>query len=42
MQPYNMYFKRVLHLTAQRILEICEAMQLSEEITEKIWTIMKI
>jgi hypothetical protein len=41
MQPYNMFFKRVLHLTAQRILDLGESMQLAEEVIEKIWTIMK-
>lgn len=37
-----MFFKRVLHLASQRILELGEALNLSEEILEKIWLIMKL
>ena len=37
-----MFFKRVLHLAAQRIMDLAEALSLNEEIQEKIWTIMKI
>lgn len=42
MQPYNMFFKRVLHLSAQRIYELCELLGVKEEVKEKIWGIMKI
>jgi len=42
MQPYNMFFKRVLHLAAQRINELCELLNIKEDIQECIWTIMKI
>ena len=41
MQPYNMFFKRVLHLAAQRIYELCELIGIKEEIKEIIWSIMK-
>lgn len=37
-----MFFKRVLHLTAQRVLELGEGLNLSEEVIEKIWLIMKV
>jgi hypothetical protein len=42
MQPYNMFFKRVLHLTAQRIYELCEHLGVKEDVKEKIWVIMKV
>lgn len=42
MQPYNMFFKRVLHLSAQRIDDLGQAMQLTSDLIEKIWAIMKI
>lgn len=42
MQSYNMFFKRVLHLASQRILDLGEAMNLGEEILEKSWIIMKL
>lgn len=41
MQPFNMFFKRVLHLTAQRIYEMCELLGIKEEVKERIWSIMK-
>lgn len=37
-----MFFKRLLHLTAARVQEFGESLNLSEEITEKIWAIMKL
>ena len=42
MQSYNMFFKRVLHLSALRINEMCEMLNISEDVKERIWTIMKI
>ena len=42
MQSYNMFFKRVLHLAAQRIMELGEALNLNEDVMEKVWTIQKI
>lgn len=42
MQPFNMFFKRVLHLSAQRIFELGEALNISEDVKEKIWAIMKV
>ncbi len=42
MQPYNMFFKRVLHLAAYRIYELCEMLGIKEEVKEKIWAVMKI
>lgn len=42
MQPFNMFFKRVLHLTASRIFELSDALELAEDLKEKIWTIMKV
>ena len=41
MQPFNMFFKRVLHLAAQRVFELTESLGISEDIKEKVWTIMK-
>jgi hypothetical protein len=37
-----MYFKRVLHLAAQRIFELSDLLNIIEEVKEKIWTIMKV
>jgi len=37
-----MFFKRLLHLTAERVMELGESLKLDEEVIEKIWTIMKI
>jgi retinoblastoma-like protein 1 len=37
-----MFFKRLLHLAAQRVLELGEGLKLDEDVIEKIWTIMKI
>lgn len=42
MQPFNMFFKRILHLTAQRVYELCEMLGINEETKERIWTIMKL
>ena len=42
MQPCYMFFKRVLHLSAQRINDICEILAIKDDIKEKIWTIMKV
>ena len=42
MQPYNMFFKRVLHLAAQRIHELTEALKAPEDVRERIWAVMKI
>jgi hypothetical protein len=41
-QPYNMLFKRVLHLTAQRIYELGEQLAIRDDIREKVWIIMKV
>jgi hypothetical protein len=41
-QPFNMFFKRVLHLAALRIYELCEMLGIKEEVKERIWEIMKI
>ena len=41
MQPYNMFFKRVLHLAAQRVYELTDSLSIPEDIKEKVWTIMK-
>ena len=37
-----MFFKRVLHLASQRIIELGNALNLPEEVLEKIWLIMKL
>jgi hypothetical protein len=42
MQPYNMFFKRVLHLAAQRIFELCESLGIRDDVKERAWTIMKV
>eukprot|EP00349_Pseudokeronopsis_sp_Brazil_P005506 CAMPEP_0202957916 /NCGR_PEP_ID=MMETSP1396-20130829/2285_1 /ASSEMBLY_ACC=CAM_ASM_000872 /TAXON_ID= /ORGANISM="Pseudokeronopsis sp., Strain Brazil" /LENGTH=203 /DNA_ID=CAMNT_0049675655 /DNA_START=1727 /DNA_END=2338 /DNA_ORIENTATION=- len=41
MQPFNLFFKRVLHLSAYRISELCEMLGLREDFKEKIWEVMK-
>jgi len=41
MQPYNMFFRRVLHLSAQRVFELSELLGLNDSIKEQIWTVMK-
>jgi retinoblastoma-associated protein len=42
MQPYNMFFKRVLHLAAQRIFELTDLLSINEDIKERIWSVMKV
>jgi retinoblastoma-associated protein len=42
MQPYNNFFKRVLHLSAQKITDISRQLNANEDIIERIWLIMKI
>lgn len=42
MQPYNVFFKRVLHVSAFRIHELCELLGVSEDVKERVWEIMKI
>lgn len=37
-----MFFKRVLHLASQRIIELGDALSLEEEVLEKVWLIMKL
>mmetsp|Transcript_559 Transcript_559/g.607 ORF Transcript_559/g.607 Transcript_559/m.607 type:complete len:107 (-) Transcript_559:896-1216(-) len=41
MQPYNLFFKRVLHLSAYRISELCEMLGIREDYKEKVWEVMK-
>jgi retinoblastoma-like protein 1 len=41
MQPFNMFFKRVLHLAAQRVLDLTDALTIPEDVKEKVWTITK-
>ena len=36
-----MFFKRVLHLGAQKILDLTQVLGVGDDIKEKIWTIMK-
>lgn len=41
LQPYNLFFKRLLHLAAERIKELGEKIGLDERLIEKIWEVMK-
>jgi Retinoblastoma-associated protein B domain len=37
-----MFFKRVLHLAAQRIFELTELLGIKEDIKERVWSVMKL
>lgn len=41
-QSYQMFFKRVLHLASQKVVDLGTALNLSEDILEKVWIIMKL
>ena len=41
MQSCNLFFKRVLHLASQRIIELGDLLGLSEDVQEKVWSIQK-
>ena len=41
MQPFNMFFKRLLQLTAERVQEMCQSLALNEDVIESVWIIMK-
>ena len=41
MQPFYMFFKRVLHLAAQKILDLTQVLAITDDVKEKIWTITK-
>lgn len=36
-----MYFKRVLHITALQVQQLCELLRLSEDTAEKVWMVIK-
>jgi hypothetical protein len=42
LNPYNMFFKRLLGLAADRVNKLCKDLNLDDEVCEKVWTIMKI
>jgi hypothetical protein len=37
-----MFFKRLLQIAAQRVMEMSQALGLDEEVSEKIWNIVKV
>jgi len=41
MQPYNMFFKRILQLSAERISALCDLLELKKEVQEQAWQIIK-
>ena len=41
MQPINNFFRRVLNVTAEKVQELGELLKLDPQITEKVWTVMK-
>lgn len=40
-EPHDLYFRRVLHLAAYKILTLSTELQLDDEIKEHLWEIMK-
>jgi len=41
MQPVNMFFKRVITVTAEKVQDLCEHLKLEPSVVEKVWTVMK-
>lgn len=40
-EPHDLFFKRVLHLAAYKILTLSEELKLSDEVKEQLWEVMK-
>ncbi len=37
-----MFFKRLLQIAAQRVMELSQALSLDDEVREKVWAIVKV
>lgn len=41
LMPYNLFFKRVLQLTAQTVIDLGELLKIDQGTREIIWGVMK-
>lgn len=40
-EPHDLFFRRVLHLAAYKILTLSDEIKLDDDIKEQIWEVMK-
>lgn len=40
-EPYSLFFKRVSHLAAYKVLHLCKMLDLNDSIKEQAWELMK-
>ena len=39
--PYKLFFQRVLHLTAQKIVQMSDTLHINETMQQQMWQVMK-
>ena len=42
LRPYEVFFKRLLSVTAQTVMEMSRQLKLPEKVRELVWNVMKV